>query len=462
MTLTTYTITGATNNSSTGSSTDNTSDSSSSIHRTEQVVDTNFQVAAVVAGGNDDDDDDDDVGGGVKESTSVSSSQSRSPILSIVIPAYDEEQRLPTMLHAAYTYLNQTSCPAVDDLISTIGATTSAVTNHHHHHHHTNQNSYEIEWIVVNDGSKDQTSLVYEQFIQQHTISSSSSLSVASNHNNNNNNNNIRMQWKLVTFSKNCGKGAAVQAGMMLATGQFRLMVDADGATDFGPGLTILIQQLKQDVMSSLQSSEYNTASSSSSPLPSSTTQQQQEISATFPYPIIFGSRAHLHQSPSSSSPQQQQQKRSVLRSFLMQAFHVCVMLLVGTGDGGRYSQQHSTKRRSPIVDTQCGFKLFPAHCAQRLFSILHLQRWAFDIELVYIIQSLLYYDCIEVVVPWKEIDGSKLNTSPYNLAMVAICMLRDMICVRLCYTLGIWNVVNDKYNNSNSNQQQHVLKKDR
>ena len=63
------------------------------------------------------------------------------------------------------------------------------------------------------------------------------------------------------------------------------------------------------------------------------------------------------------------------------------------------------------------------------------------------------------MTVPWKEIDGSKLNTSPFNLAMVAICMLRDMICVRLCYTLGIWNI---KTTTIPLEQQEQTVKKNR
>jgi dolichyl-phosphate beta-glucosyltransferase len=46
-----------------------------------------------------------------------------------------------------------------------------------------------------------------------------------------------------------------------------------------------------------------------------------------------------------------------------------------------------------------------------------------------------------EVGVPWQEIDGSKLATSKFALAWVSLCMLRDMICVRACYSLGIWSV---------------------
>ena len=41
------------------------------------------------------------------------------------------------------------------------------------------------------------------------------------------------------------------------------------------------------------------------------------------------------------------------------------------------------------IKDTQCGFKLFTRKAAQTLFGSLHLERWAFDIELIYVAELL-------------------------------------------------------------------------
>ena len=128
----------------------------------------------------------------------------------------------------------------------------------------------------------------------------------------------------------------------------------------------------------------------------------------------VFGSRAHL-QGESTA-------KRSLVRSFLMWAFHFFVRILVS----------------STIQDTQCGFKLFDQKAARLIFGNLHLQRWAFDTEVVCLCH-LLQVTMVEVAVPWQEIEGSKLSTSKFALAMASITMLRDMICVRLCYTLRLW-----------------------
>ena len=37
------------------------------------------------------------------------------------------------------------------------------------------------------------------------------------------------------------------------------------------------------------------------------------------------------------------------------------------------------------IEDTQCGFKLFTRRAARCLFPNQHIERWAFDVELLYL-----------------------------------------------------------------------------
>lgn len=87
------------------------------------------------------------------------------------------------------------------------------------------------------------------------------------------------------------------------------------------------------------------------------------------------------------------------------------------------------------IKDTQCGFKLFTRKTAARLFQIVNIERWAFDVELAYVAQSL-NVPIVEVPVVWQEIPGSKL--SPFA---ASVQMGKDLLRIRLAYMLGIWTV---------------------
>ncbi len=95
--------------------------------------------------------------------------------LSVIIPAYNEEKRLPKTLQSIYEYLKQ--------------------------------QGYEYEIIVVSDGSKDKTAQVVEELKLQIT------------------------NLKLIDRKKNRGKGYTVKEGMLNAQGDYRLFMDADNST---------------------------------------------------------------------------------------------------------------------------------------------------------------------------------------------------------------------------------------
>jgi dolichyl-phosphate beta-glucosyltransferase len=180
---------------------------------------------------------------------------------------------------------------------------------------------------------------------------------------------------RVLKLHKNHGKGGAVKKGMMRSSGKALLMVDADGATDIND-LGLLEAVLDDQTH------------------------------------VAIGSRAHLENDSMA--------KRTFLRTVLMKGFHVFVAVVSGVRG---------------IQDTQCGFKLFSRTAARRLFPSQHIERWAFDVELLCLCaaQSI---NIKEIGVRWQEIDGSKLDVMTDTINMA-----RDLVLIRLCYLLGVWNI---------------------
>src|SRR5581483_2036631 len=95
--------------------------------------------------------------------------------LSVIIPAYNEERRIPQTLLAVSDYLKK--------------------------------QPYEYEILVVNDGSKDKTAEVVKSLAPQVP------------------------NLVLVDNKQNHGKGFVVKTGMLKAGGDVRLFMDADNST---------------------------------------------------------------------------------------------------------------------------------------------------------------------------------------------------------------------------------------
>jgi len=218
----------------------------------------------------------------------------------------------------------------------------------------TTSHHFTYEMILVDDGSKDNTSSKALEYVEKegtHTL-------------------------RLLKLTKNRGKGGAVRRGMMVARGKYLLMADSDGATKFSDleKLEAHLKKIEKDG-----------------------------------FGVVVGSRYHLQQEAVA--------KRTILRNLLMWGFHFLVEFLCVKG----------------IHDTQCGFKLFSRKAATTLFSNLHIERWAFDVELLYLAQRF-GIPVAEVAVNWKEIDGSHL--SPFASS---VQMGKDLLRIRLSYLLGLW-----------------------
>lgn len=77
-----------------------------------------------------------------------------------------------------------------------------------------------------------------------------------------------------------------------------------------------------------------------------------------------------------------------------------------------------------PIADTQCGFKLFRSDVARRVFSRQRLERFGFDVEVLFIAQRL-GYRIAEVPVQWNHAEGSKVGMLSGLHAFVELGIVR-------------------------------------
>ncbi|KAF2355298.1 Glycosyltransferase 2-like [Trinorchestia longiramus] len=255
--------------------------------------------------------------------------------LSVIVPAYNEELRLPVMLDECLEYLNE---------------------------RRRKDPKFSFEVLVVDDGSKDNTSSVVAMYTQRNGVDTVRCLKLA----------------------RNRGKGGAVRMGMLRARGSMLLFADADGASKFSDysKLEASLMELCPDVLDTSES-----------------------------LAVVCGSRAHLEEDSVA--------QRSLFRTVLMYGFHALVWFFTVRG----------------VKDTQCGFKLLTRRAARIIFQNLHIERWAFDVEMLVIAQKL-GIPISEVAVCWTEIDGSKVTP-----VLSWLEMGMDLILIWLRYRIGAWQL---------------------
>ncbi|KAK7096648.1 hypothetical protein V1264_003729 [Littorina saxatilis] len=250
--------------------------------------------------------------------------------LSVIVPAYNEEERLPPMMDEALQYLEERQ---------------------------KKNRSFSYEIIVVDDGSKDNTTSTALKYCEKYGVD------------------NVRV----LTLKENRGKGGAVRLGMFSARGRLLLFADADGASKFSD-----LDKLEAEL--NKMKTEDNLV-------------------------VVCGSRAHLEDKAIA--------ERSMFRTFLMKGFHFLVWFLCVRG----------------INDTQCGFKLLTRPAAELLFNNLHVNRWAFDVDMLYLAQSFKI-TIGEVAITWQEIEGTKMVPVWSWLQMG-----RDLLLISIRYSLGFWKI---------------------
>ena len=202
---------------------------------------------------------------------------SASKTLSVVIPAYNEEMRLPSTLEETMAYLQRRrDCTGPN---------------------------FTYEVIVVDDGSKDGTSTVAFDFVKKHGVDA----------------------VRVLRLPCNKGKGFAVKAGIMCSRGQEVLFMDADGATSISEieklesALSHLVESGDGREMKEEKSpSSWDRLAGRSGRAAALTASPAFEEKAAF----VLGSRAHLQNEAIAT--------RTFLRNIMMHGFHSLVTLVVG------------------------------------------------------------------------------------------------------------------------------------
>lgn len=213
---------------------------------------------------------------------------------------------------------------------------------------HLAQQSYSYEVILSDDGSTDGTTEILAEFAKKHP------------------------HWRLLR-NQHAGKGPTVTAGMLAATGQWRLFTDFDQSTPIS------------------------------------------EIAKFWPstvdHDIIIGSRA---------AQGAKREKEPLHRHIMGFGFNLLTRIIVLPG----------------ILDSQCGFKLFSATATEIIFPHLFVYglknrapdafTGAFDVELLFLARKNKIA-VAEIPVLWQHAQSDRVSPIKDSLRM-----LRDIIRIRV------------------------------
>lgn len=309
-----------------------------------------------------------------------------SVFLSVVVPAYNEEDRIVGMLEEAVNYLEQQygSQFAPDSPVVSNGLGSKATGSNGAAILASRPSSPVRGWeiVIVSDGSTDSTLSTVHSFTKSHLLPARPRrLSGPWTHHGPASVNITPSSVRVVSLNRNRGKGGAVTHGLRHVRGKYCIFADADGASKFTDlGALVSAAQKVEDAQGRV---------------------------------VVVGSRAHL---VGTSAVVQ----RSKLRNFLMYSFHTLLSLL-------------TPPKTARIKDTQCGFKLFSRNALPDIVPYMHSEGWIFDVEMLMLAESA-NIPVAEVPIGWREVGGSKLNVLRDSLGMAW-----GLALLRICWMIGIY-----------------------
>ncbi len=159
---------------------------------------------------------------------------------------------------------------------------------------------------------------------------------------------NAKLKLQILKHSVNKGKGAAVKTGALAAQGQVILYMDADNATPLSE-----FDKFKGELKKGID--------------------------------VIVGSRA--------VDRKQVKVRQPFYREAIGRVGNVIIQLLLVPGIG----------------DTQCGFKAFSRNTAQTIFPLQTIDRFGFDVELLFLARKFRF-SIIETSVIWRDDPNTRVN----------------------------------------------------
>lgn len=185
------------------------------------------------------------------------------------------------------------------------------------------------EIIFVDDGSRDNTKKIIKSFRPQ--------LEAAT-----------KARVRLISYSRNRGKGYAVRTGMLKSKSTYTLMMDADISTP----------------MSELARFQY---------------------SARIMRPVIIGTR--------KSKIVRIEKQQPWLRRNLGRVFTLLSQLILNTW----------------VTDFTCGFKMFDYISRMQIFTRSKIERWGYDSEILFLAKNL-GFPIKEISLRWRNDERSRVN----------------------------------------------------
>ena len=192
---------------------------------------------------------------------------------------------------------------------------------------------------------------------------------------------NIKKETKnlrLLHNNVNHGKGWVVRQGMLNTKAKIRLFMDADNATSIE----------HYDLMVPLFSKGYQ---------------------------VVMGSR-----NSKDAEGARQEVPQNIIKRLSGNISNILIQIIAVWG----------------IWDTQCGFKALTAAAAEDIFSRSKIDRWGFDIELLFLAQRLRYSIAV-IPVKWINDFNSKVKLSAYGKTLM------ELIQIRWWLLAGDYNISN-------------------